>query len=109
MINVVCKKGRKKTSERIRYSFFWPKMKQDIHNYSSSCLPCQQTRRLVKTDQVPTKAIPRNNLLPGEHHVQRVSAKHGIKDDFAFLWEHAIFRHPPNKNHLTNRSEIVHS
>jgi hypothetical protein len=43
------------------------------------------------------------------HHVQRVSAKHGVKDDFAFLWEHAIFRHPPNKNHLTNRSEILHS
>jgi hypothetical protein len=42
-------------------------------------------------------------------HVQRVSAKHGVKDDFAFLWEHAIFRHQPNKNHLTNRSEILHS
>jgi hypothetical protein len=43
------------------------------------------------------------------HHVQRVSAKHGVKDDFAFLWEHAIFRHPPNKNPLTDRSEILHS
>jgi hypothetical protein len=40
-------------------------------------------------------------------HVQRVSAKHGVKDDFAFLWEHAIFRHPPNKNPLTDRSEIL--
>jgi hypothetical protein len=43
------------------------------------------------------------------NHVQRVSAKHGVKDDFAFLWEHAIFRHPPNKNPLTDRSEILHS
>jgi hypothetical protein len=43
------------------------------------------------------------------HHVQRVSAKHGVKDDFAFLWEHAIFRHPPNKNPLTDRSEILHN
>jgi hypothetical protein len=42
-------------------------------------------------------------------HVQRVSAKHGVKDDFAFLWEHAIFRHPPNKNPLTDRSKILHS
>jgi hypothetical protein len=42
-------------------------------------------------------------------HVQRVSAKHGVKDDFAFLWEHAIFRHPPNKNPLTDRSEILHN
>jgi hypothetical protein len=44
-----------------------------------------------------------------KYHVQRVSAKHGVKDDFAFLWEHAIFRHPPNKNPLTDRSEILHS
>jgi hypothetical protein len=43
------------------------------------------------------------------HHVQRVSAKHGVKDDCAFLWEHAIFRHPPNKIPLTDRSEILHS
>jgi chemotaxis protein histidine kinase CheA len=46
---------------------------------------------------------------PRDVHVQRVSAKHGVKDDFAFLWEHAIFRHPPNKNHLTDRSEILHT
>jgi hypothetical protein len=45
----------------------------------------------------------------GMYHVQRVSAKHGVKDDFAFLWEHAIFRHPPNRNPLTDRSEILHS
>jgi hypothetical protein len=44
-----------------------------------------------------------------DYHVQRVSAKHGVKDDFAFLWEHAIFRHPPNKNPLTDRSEILHN
>jgi hypothetical protein len=47
---------------------------------------------------------------PVERHGDLVSAKHeSVKDDFAFLWEHAIFRHPPNKNHLTNRSEILHS
>jgi hypothetical protein len=43
------------------------------------------------------------------YHVQRVSAKHGVKDDFAFPWEHAIFRHPPNKNPFTDRSEILQS
>jgi hypothetical protein len=48
-------------------------------------------------------------LLSAAYHVQRVSAKHGVKDDFAFLWEHAIFRHPPNKNPLTDRSEILHT
>jgi hypothetical protein len=44
-----------------------------------------------------------------QDHVQRVSAKHGVKDDLAFLWEYAIFRHPPNKNPLTDRFEILHS
>jgi hypothetical protein len=43
------------------------------------------------------------------HHVQRVSAKHGVEDDFPFLWEPAIFKHPPHKNPLTDRSEILHS
>jgi hypothetical protein len=41
--------------------------------------------------------------------VQRVSAKRDVKDDFAFLWEHAVFRHPPIKNPLTDRSEYLHS
>jgi hypothetical protein len=49
------------------------------------------------------------SLFTASYHVQRVSAKHGVKDDFAFLWEHAIFRHPPNKNPLTDRSEILHN
>jgi hypothetical protein len=49
-------------------------------------------------------------VCKGHHdHVQRLSAKHGVKDDFAFLWEHAIFRRPPNKNALTDRSEILRS
>jgi hypothetical protein len=39
----------------------------------------------------------------------RVSAKHSGNDDFAFLWEHAIFRHPPNENRLTDRSELLHT
>jgi hypothetical protein len=33
-----------------------------------------------------------NGHFAGTYHVQRVSAKYGVKDDFAFLWEHAIFR-----------------
>jgi hypothetical protein len=40
---------------------------------------------------------------------KRVSAKHSAEDDFAFLWEHAIFRYPPNENPLTDRSELLHS
>jgi hypothetical protein len=51
--------------------------------------------------------LPCATALACDDHVHRVSAKHGVKEDFAFLWEHAIFRHPPNKNLLTDRSEIL--
>jgi hypothetical protein len=44
-----------------------------------------------------------------EIRIFSVSAEHGVKDDFAFLWEHAIFRHPPKKKPLTDRSEILHN
>jgi hypothetical protein len=33
----------------------------------------------------------------GPNTCKRISAKHSIKDSFAFLWEYAIFRHSPNK------------
>ena len=29
---------------------------------------------------------------------KRASAKHSVKDDHAFLWEHAIFRYLPSRN-----------
>ena len=29
---------------------------------------------------------------------KRGSAKHSVKDDHTFLWEHAIFRNPPSQN-----------
>jgi hypothetical protein len=63
-------------------------------------LECAASSRLEADNHFVTLVI---------YHVQRVSAKHGVKDDFAFLWEHAIFRHPPNKTPLTDRSEILHS
>ena len=33
---------------------------------------------------------------------KRGSAKHSVKDDHAFLWEHAIFRYPPSRNPSTD-------
>jgi hypothetical protein len=66
-----------------------------------------------KFDSVATEALSSGENISVQKldpdHVQRVSAKHGVKDDFAFLWEHAIFRHPPNKNPLTDRSAILNS
>jgi hypothetical protein len=52
---------------------------------------------------------PKRHVLASNLTCKRVSAKHVVKDGFAFLWEHAIFRHPPdNKKPLTDRSEILH-
>jgi hypothetical protein len=39
---------------------------------------------------------------------KRGSAKHSVKDDHAFLWKHAIFRHLPSRNPLTDQDEILH-
>jgi hypothetical protein len=66
-----------------------------------------RTECRVKVNKTPTKL--KKYLGYVINHVQRVSAKHGVKDDFAFLWEHAIFRHPPDKIPLTDRSEILHN
>jgi hypothetical protein len=39
---------------------------------------------------------------------KRVSTKHSVKNDFAFISEHAIFRHLPNENPLTDGYEIAY-
>jgi hypothetical protein len=39
---------------------------------------------------------------------KRVSAKRSVKDDLAFLLEHAIFRHLPNENSFADCSEVLH-
>jgi hypothetical protein len=39
---------------------------------------------------------------------RRGSAKHSVKDDHAFLWKHAIFRHLPSRNPSTDQDEVLH-
>jgi hypothetical protein len=39
---------------------------------------------------------------------KRVSAKHSVKDDHAFLWKHAIFSHLPSRNPSTDQDETLH-
>jgi hypothetical protein len=39
---------------------------------------------------------------------KRGSARQNVKDDFAFLIEHAIFGHLPNQNPWTDRYDILH-
>ena len=58
--------GYRKTSERIRYSFYWPSLRSDVINYCNSCKACAQRRRLRITDRVPIAPVERPTL-PGEH------------------------------------------
>ena len=51
--------GIRKTSERIRLSFWWRGLKEDVQKYVSSCHSCQLRRRLKATDRVPITPIPR--------------------------------------------------
>ena len=39
---------------------------------------------------------------------KRGSAKHSVKDDHDFLWEHAIFRYLPSRKTSTDQDEILH-
>ena len=48
-----CHLGERKTRERVRLSFYWPRMRQDIQGYVRSCTQCQLRSRPVKTDHVP--------------------------------------------------------
>jgi len=51
--------GIRKTSERIRLSFWWKSLKQDVQNFVNSCHSCQLRRRITATDRVPITPIPR--------------------------------------------------
>jgi hypothetical protein len=39
---------------------------------------------------------------------ERGSAKHSVKDDHAFLWKHAIFRHLSSRNPSTDHDEVLY-
>ena len=42
--------GHKKTSERIRYSFYWPTLRSDVIHYVATCEPCILKRQLITKD-----------------------------------------------------------
>ena len=54
--------GELKTFERIRYSFWWPKMNQDIKNHVKRCLTCQKTsdKGLLPNAQLQPLPTPSN-------------------------------------------------
>jgi len=57
-----CHLGQRKTPERVRLSFYWPRMRHDIQVYVRSCTQCQLRSRQVRTDHVPITPITRANL-----------------------------------------------
>ena len=58
--------GQKRTSERIRYSFYWPGLRKDVVDYCNRCEACARHSRLRATDHVPINYIERPEL-PGMH------------------------------------------
>ncbi|GFW47333.1 hypothetical protein TNCV_335051 [Trichonephila clavipes] len=51
--------GESKTKQRIKYSFFWPKLKQDVKSFCQSCKTCQLRRGLTYRDRIPITPIVR--------------------------------------------------
>ncbi|GFV85375.1 hypothetical protein TNCV_3772001 [Trichonephila clavipes] len=51
--------GESKTKQRIKDSFFWPKLKQDVKSFCQSCKTCQLRRGLTYRDRIPITPIVR--------------------------------------------------
>ena len=51
--------GIRKTSERIKLSFWWNGIKDDVQKFVASCHSCQLRRRLKSSDRVPITPITR--------------------------------------------------
>ena len=54
--------GERKTFERVRLSFYWPRMRKCIKDYVASCVLCQLRSRSVVTDRVPITPIIRADV-----------------------------------------------
>jgi len=57
-----CNLGERKTQERVRLSFYWPRMPQSIREYIQSCAECQLRSRPLKSDRIPITPITRADL-----------------------------------------------
>lgn len=51
--------GEKKTIQRIKYSFFWPTIKNDVKKYCESCKECQLRRPVTYRDRIPIRPLVR--------------------------------------------------
>ncbi|GFQ84845.1 retrovirus-related Pol polyprotein from transposon 412 [Trichonephila clavata] len=51
--------GESKTKQRIKYSFFWPKLKHDVRSFCQKCKTCQLRRGLTYRDRISITPIVR--------------------------------------------------
>ncbi|GFS95563.1 retrovirus-related Pol polyprotein from transposon opus [Nephila pilipes] len=51
--------GEKKTIHRIKYSFYWLTIKQDVKGYCGSCKECQLKKVATYKDRIPVQPIVR--------------------------------------------------
>ncbi len=49
----------KKMIARVKHAFYWPTIKQDVHDHCASCVECQLHRPVTKQDRVPITAVTR--------------------------------------------------
>jgi transposase InsO family protein len=54
--------GPKRTSQRIRLSFYWSTIMSDCKQHCKVCVPCQKKARITFRDRVPIHPIPRADI-----------------------------------------------
>lgn len=54
--------GARKTIERIRYSFHWMGMSEEVRRFCSSCADCQMVRGVRQMDRAPISPVARPEL-----------------------------------------------
>jgi hypothetical protein len=46
--NILCHSGETRTEQTLRQQFYWPNLREDVHNVCSKCDTCQRTKRSTK-------------------------------------------------------------
>ncbi|GFU29252.1 retrovirus-related Pol polyprotein from transposon opus [Trichonephila clavipes] len=54
--------GSRKTRQRIKYSFYWPTIKQDVKRFCESCKICQLRKPITYRDRVPIQPLVRPEI-----------------------------------------------
>ncbi|GFY17186.1 retrovirus-related Pol polyprotein from transposon opus [Trichonephila clavipes] len=54
--------GEQKTRQRIKYSFYWPTIKQDVKRFCESCKICQLRKPITSRDRVPIQPLVRPEI-----------------------------------------------